>query len=77
MTMTLLLRLKKAIQMIKDIYLDLINRLDYHDWAALLAVLSMLATPFVIVAIQNALDKVKAFINKKLKPHGLRLKEHA
>lgn len=61
--------------MIKEIYLDILSRLEYHDWAALLAVLLMLASPFITVFYLNLIDSVKRFINKKLEPHGLRLKE--
>ena len=62
--------------MIEAIYMDLVARLDYHDWVALIAILSMMATPFIIVASQNAIDKSKAIINKRLAFYGLRLKEH-
>lgn len=61
--------------MIKDIYFDMIQRLDPHDWAALFAVLSMLASPYLIIGFQTLVERIKGQINKRLAPHGLRLKE--
>lgn len=61
--------------MIEAIIIDLQNRLEFHDWAALAAVFSMLGTPFLIVAWQNAMEALKNYINKKLAPHGLRLRQ--
>lgn len=61
--------------MIEAIWLDMQQRLDYHDWVALLAVLSMLATPYLIVGWQMLMSAIKAKINQALAPYGLRLKE--
>lgn len=56
------------------IYQDLITRLNIEDWIALGAILSMFATPFIIVAISNLIDLIKASINKRLAVHGLKLR---
>lgn len=61
--------------MIEAIITDLQSRLEYHDWVALFAVLGMLATPFIIATYYDAKANLKNYINKKLAPHGLRLKE--
>lgn len=53
---------------------DMRQRLAIEDWIALFAVLSMLATPFIIVAFSNLMDNIKKQINKRLAIHGLRLK---
>jgi hypothetical protein len=31
--------------------------------------------PFILVAIEKTIDLIKADINRRLKPHGLRLKQ--
>ena len=63
--------------MIELVIEDMQQRLEFHDWVALAAVLSMLATPYLIVGWQMLVTASKNKINKHLAQHGLRLKERA
>lgn len=51
------------------------SHLGFEEWFSLGVLALFVLTPFISVAIENAIDRVKNNINKRLSVHGLRLKQ--
>ena len=51
------------------------SHLGFEEWFSLGVLALFVLTPFISVAIEKAIDKVKNNINKRLSVHGLRLKQ--
>lgn len=50
------------------------NHLQDKDIAGLVFIISMLSVLFILPSLERAKYRLKKYINKKLAPHGLRLK---
>jgi hypothetical protein len=55
--------------------MDAFNHLGFDEYFTMAVIGLFCIAPFILVAIEKTIDLIKAEINRRLKPHGLRLKQ--
>jgi hypothetical protein len=55
--------------------MDAFNHLGFDEYFTMAIIGLFCIAPFILVAIEKTIDLIKADINRRLKPHGLRLKQ--
>jgi hypothetical protein len=65
----------KGIYPRKRVMMNAFSHLGFDEWFTIGAIGLFALAPFIAVALEHAVEKAKASINKKLQPHGLRLRQ--
>jgi hypothetical protein len=55
--------------------MDAFSHLGFEEYFSLAVIGLFVLTPFIAVAIEKAIDVIREDINRRLKPHGLRLRQ--